>query len=164
MSQIIKVNFTNRHGVVGTYPMQLEHYLLAAKAKPGQYEPADEESKKIAESVSLEKVDIGTTEEDVKEFERKRGKIKTKKTSQFDELLKKTEIPEGLSEVVKPEVEKIPLEKPEYTVEGLEQLTDDQLDAMVAELPIAEAMKNLVRKIKKRSEKISQIFQLVSKK
>ncbi|MHB8483722.1 MAG: hypothetical protein ACYDBV_13495 [Nitrospiria bacterium] len=167
----INVLFKNKKGVESIHRMPLKQYLQAKVVMPNNYFPADEEAKRLVEKVDLKIVPVGTTQEDVKRFEETKGSIRTKKTTQFDTMLESIQSGKDVidipDEIEKPEVPEISFpnpvkeEKPKYSKDDLDSMTPDQLDAVIAELPLVESMKQMVRKIKTKSEKIEQVVKLL---
>lgn len=99
MAKMVNAIFTDRNGDENNCEMTLKSYLQAAKAQPGRWKPADDKSAALISKVPLEAVPIGTTQKDVEEFEKNKGKVKGKKQIQFDKLMDSLERGEDVTDI-----------------------------------------------------------------
>jgi hypothetical protein len=153
--ELINVLHTNRKGEQKIIQMKLRHYLQANAVRPKQFQPGDKEAERLIKDIPLDKVPRGTTQEDVKAFEKIKGTIKTdkKKADVFEDIF--ATLKQGKKEVE--EVPEAKEDKPSYTAEELESMTHDQIDAVADSVGAEE-----VKQLKTKKEKAKLLAELLT--
>lgn len=170
--------------------MELEHYLKAVKVQPDRWKPGNEAAEKIVAKIPMEAVPIGTTPEDVANFEANRGKIAgVKGKTRFEMLLKaaeagtdittadetitaaaslsnallKAEEPDPTATIENFKKQEAKEKTSKYIKEDLMKLPLDKIQA-IAETEISdEKMLKQVLKSKKKADLVDSIIQLTKK-